>query len=128
MTCGSLIKLLNVHHRVRLHSHDVKYGSGSGQQSVTGTDQKEDVNSHWAIKGNNTHDIDSVHVPLERCVKDFCDKMWQAYHNRTQTAFVFKIIFHFSERLKGPTTHDEEFADEYSANSRRRIFLRPGFF
>ena len=31
-------------------SHDVKYGSGSGQQSVTGTGQQEDVNSHWTIK------------------------------------------------------------------------------
>ena len=51
VTCGSVIKLQNAYHRVRLHSHDVKYGSGSGQQSVTGTDQKEDVNSHWAIRG-----------------------------------------------------------------------------
>ena len=51
VTCGSVLKLQNVYHKVRLHSHDVKYGSGSGQQSVTGTEVKEDVNSHWAIKG-----------------------------------------------------------------------------
>eukprot|EP00096_Caligus_rogercresseyi_P010667 TRINITY_DN3972_c0_g1_i1.p1 TRINITY_DN3972_c0_g1~~TRINITY_DN3972_c0_g1_i1.p1 ORF type:complete len:214 (+),score=74.60 TRINITY_DN3972_c0_g1_i1:76-717(+) len=51
VTCGSTIKLLNVHHKVRLHSHEVKYGSGSGQQSVTGIDLKEDVNSHWVVKG-----------------------------------------------------------------------------
>lgn len=51
MTCGSVIKIQNVQHKVRLHSHDVKYGSGSGQQSVTGTTVKEDVNSHWSIKG-----------------------------------------------------------------------------
>ena len=51
VTCGSVLKLQNVHHKIRLHSHDVKYGSGSGQQSVTGTEVKEDVNSHWAIKG-----------------------------------------------------------------------------
>merc|ERR1711915_752058 len=38
-------------HKIRLHSHDVKYGSGSGQQSVTGVHDKEDVNSHWTIKG-----------------------------------------------------------------------------
>ncbi|XP_017779409.1 PREDICTED: stromal cell-derived factor 2 [Nicrophorus vespilloides] len=50
VTCGSLIKLLNTDHRVRLHSHDVKYGTGSGQQSVTGTEVQEDVNSHWAVK------------------------------------------------------------------------------
>ena len=32
--------------KIRLHSHDLKYGSGSGQQSVTGTDATDDVNSH----------------------------------------------------------------------------------
>jgi len=51
VTCGSTIKLMNYQHKVRLHSHDVKYGSGSGQQSVTGNTVKEDVNSHWSIKG-----------------------------------------------------------------------------
>jgi len=32
VTCGSVVKLLNVDYRTRLHSHDVKYGTGSGQQ------------------------------------------------------------------------------------------------
>ena len=32
VTCGSSLKLLNTYNNVRLHSHDVKYGSGSGQQ------------------------------------------------------------------------------------------------
>jgi len=32
VTCGSAIKLANSDNNVRLHSHDVKYGSGSGQQ------------------------------------------------------------------------------------------------
>lgn len=41
---------MNTDYKVRLHSHDVKYGSGSGQQSVTGTDIQEDVNSHWEIR------------------------------------------------------------------------------
>ncbi|KAK4005327.1 stromal cell-derived factor 2 isoform X2 [Daphnia magna] len=51
VTCGSAIKLQNLAYKIRLHSHDVKYGSGSGQQSVTGTDTTDDVNSHWAILG-----------------------------------------------------------------------------
>lgn len=46
-----MLKLLNLDYKVRLHSHDVKYGTGSGQQSVTGTETQEDVNSHWVIKG-----------------------------------------------------------------------------
>ncbi|KAL3280728.1 hypothetical protein HHI36_003964 [Cryptolaemus montrouzieri] len=50
VTCGSVVKLLNTDYRVRLHSHDVKYGTGSGQQSVTGTETQEDINSHWVIK------------------------------------------------------------------------------
>ena len=32
VTCGSSLKLFNNRQAVRLHSHDVKYGSGSGQQ------------------------------------------------------------------------------------------------
>lgn len=51
VTCGSVVKLYNTYYKVRLHSHDVKYGSGSGQQSVTGTPQQEDHNSNWLLKG-----------------------------------------------------------------------------
>lgn len=50
VTCGTVAKLYNVDLKVRLHSHDVKYGAGSGQQSVTGSDLSEDINSHWEIK------------------------------------------------------------------------------
>jgi len=51
VTCGSVIKLLNTYHSVRLHSHEVQYGSGSGQQSVTAIEEMDDINSHWVIKG-----------------------------------------------------------------------------
>ena len=51
ITCGSVLKLQNVQEKVRLHSHDVKYGSGSGQQSVTGMPNSYDLNSHWQILG-----------------------------------------------------------------------------
>lgn len=53
VTCGSVLKLLNTHHRVRLHSHDIKYGSGSGQQSVTGVEASDDANSYWRIRGGS---------------------------------------------------------------------------
>ncbi|CAO3644469.1 unnamed protein product [Cunninghamella blakesleeana] len=36
VTCGSTVKLMNKATQYRLHSHGVSYGSGSGQQSVTG--------------------------------------------------------------------------------------------
>ncbi|KAE8634721.1 hypothetical protein XENTR_v10002412 [Xenopus tropicalis] len=56
VTCGSVVKLLNSRHNVRLHSHDVKYGSGSGQQSVTGVEASDDANSYWRIRGKTDAD------------------------------------------------------------------------
>jgi len=53
VTCTSVIKLQNVQRGVRLHSHEVKYGSGSGQQSVTGVTNGDDVNSYWVIKNGS---------------------------------------------------------------------------
>ncbi|XP_072495905.1 stromal cell-derived factor 2 [Notamacropus eugenii] len=54
VTCGSVVKLLNTRHNVRLHSHDVHYGSGSGQQSVTGVSDVDDSNSYWRIRGKTS--------------------------------------------------------------------------
>lgn len=53
VSCGSVLKLMNSATKVRLHSHDVKYGTGSGQQSVTGVEEKDDGNSHWVVKAEN---------------------------------------------------------------------------
>ena len=50
VTCGSLIKLQHVNTNVNLHSHEISYGSGSGQQSVTGFSGGDDANDYWAIK------------------------------------------------------------------------------
>ena len=51
VTCGSSIKLANVESGYRLHSHAVKYGSGSGQQSVTGYPNADDPNSYFNVQG-----------------------------------------------------------------------------
>jgi len=53
VTCGSVLKLQNIKFSSRLHSHDVKYGSGSGQQSVTGVESVDDHNSYWQVKGKH---------------------------------------------------------------------------
>ena len=50
VTCGSVIKLIALNHDARLHSHEVQYGSGSEQQSVTAVTDKIDSNSYWAGK------------------------------------------------------------------------------
>jgi len=53
VTCGSVVKLEHVSSGYRLHSHDVKWGSGSKQQSVTCQGNKDDANSLWTIKGGH---------------------------------------------------------------------------
>ena len=72
VTFGSLIKLVHEGSKAKLHSHEIAYGSGSGQQSVTGMRLQElpciflsthcthlwlpgytednDANDYWAIK------------------------------------------------------------------------------
>ena len=54
VTCGSVVKLVNANFMSKLHSHDVKYGSGSGQQSVTGADDGEEGSSYWQVRGSTT--------------------------------------------------------------------------
>ena len=70
VTCGTVLKLIHIDTNIRLHSHDVKYGSGSGQQvsgcttaccsqyvlgtqSVTGVTSADDVNSYWVVKAQH---------------------------------------------------------------------------
>ena len=50
VTYGSTVKLMHEKTKVRLHSHDVAYGSGSGQQSVTGFPEIDDSNSYWIVR------------------------------------------------------------------------------
>ena len=51
VTCGSVIKLQHANTGVNLHSHEISYGSGSGQQSVTGYTGGDDANDYWAVRG-----------------------------------------------------------------------------
>lgn len=76
VTCGSLVKLMNTRHSVRLHSHDVKYGSGSGQQSVTGVDLADDANSYWRIRGKPDE-------PCQRGVPIQCGQAIRITHMKT---------------------------------------------
>lgn len=50
VTYGSSIKLEHLSSGFRLHSHEIPYGSGSGQQSVTAYPGSGDVNSYWLVK------------------------------------------------------------------------------
>lgn len=50
VTCGSTIKLQHSSTKFRLHSHDVAYGRGSQQQSVTTFPTGDDGNSLWGVQ------------------------------------------------------------------------------
>ncbi|CAN0267378.1 unnamed protein product, partial [Hapterophycus canaliculatus] len=49
VTCGSVIKLRHDNTRFHLHSHVIKWGGGSGQQSVTGHGGEDDQGSMWIV-------------------------------------------------------------------------------
>eukprot|EP00871_Galdieria_phlegrea_P000642 jgi/Galph1/1579/GphlegSOOS_G256.1 len=51
VTYGSMMKLFHQSTGYRLHSHEVLYGTGSGQQSVTAYPLGGNNNSYWLIKG-----------------------------------------------------------------------------
>ncbi|EDO45492.1 predicted protein [Nematostella vectensis] len=94
VTCGSVVKLLNTKHNVRLHSHEVKYGSGSGQQSVTGVLSVDDGNSYWVIKGENDK-------PCKRGEPIKCDETIRLQHLAT------KRNLH-SHHFQSPISHNQE--------------------
>jgi|EP00161_Ancyromonas_sigmoides_P004723 dolichyl-phosphate-mannose--protein O-mannosyl transferase len=50
VTCHSVVKLRHAHTKYYLHSHQVNYGSGSKQQSVTAVDTNADSNSFWEVR------------------------------------------------------------------------------
>ncbi|CAI5701998.1 hypothetical protein KXD40_000330 [Peronospora effusa] len=65
VTCGSSIKLVHETSRYRLHSHEVAYGTGSGQQSVTTHMARNDVSSYWLVKEGDSEPVCQVGKPIE---------------------------------------------------------------
>lgn len=65
VTCGSSIKLVHEPSRYRLHSHEIQYGSGSQQQSVTTHMARNDVNSYWLVKEGDGEAACEVGKPIE---------------------------------------------------------------
>ena len=62
VTCGSVVKLQHAATGVNLHSHEISYGSGSGQQSVTGYTGGDDANDYWAVRGTEVCNL-ATNVP-----------------------------------------------------------------
>jgi dolichyl-phosphate-mannose--protein O-mannosyl transferase len=53
VTCGSMLKLQHQGSGHHLHSHQINWGSGSGQQSVTGHGSTNDQGANWIIKSGH---------------------------------------------------------------------------
>jgi dolichyl-phosphate-mannose--protein O-mannosyl transferase len=51
VTYGSAIKLTHSVSGYKLHSHEIAYGSGSGQQSITAFPESTDKNSYFIVEG-----------------------------------------------------------------------------
>ncbi|KAJ8751905.1 hypothetical protein K2173_026121 [Erythroxylum novogranatense] len=62
ITYGTVVKLMHERTKFRLHSHDVPYGSGSGQQSVTGFPAVDDSNSYWIVRPEPGTDAKQGHI------------------------------------------------------------------
>lgn len=71
ITYGTTLKLMHERTKFRLHSHNVPYGSGSGQQSVTGFPNVDDSNSYW-VRLNIYHGIPTSNVPHFLCNSTRC--------------------------------------------------------
>ena len=63
----------------RLHSHDVKWGGGSGQQSVTAVSSPDDPNSLWVVKGGFGEDHCAQGTPVRN------GQLVRLTHLQTQT-------------------------------------------
>ncbi|XP_022091175.1 stromal cell-derived factor 2-like [Acanthaster planci] len=94
VTCGSIVKLLNTRHNVRLHSHDIRYGSGSGQQSVTGVEAAADKNSYWQVRGQQTE-------PCTRGTPVKCGSTIRLMHVDTRKNL-------HSHHFSSPLSHNQE--------------------
>ncbi|KAL0249440.1 hypothetical protein GEMRC1_004672 [Eukaryota sp. GEM-RC1] len=87
VTCGSLVKLK---HKggFYLHSHDVKYGSGSHQQSVTCFPEPNDANSYWIVESGFDQDPCSTASPLK------CNAVIRLRHMNTGNYLHSHLLFH----------------------------------
>eukprot|EP00823_Brevimastigomonas_motovehiculus_P009422 TRINITY_DN9080_c0_g1_i1.p1 TRINITY_DN9080_c0_g1~~TRINITY_DN9080_c0_g1_i1.p1 ORF type:complete len:253 (-),score=45.45 TRINITY_DN9080_c0_g1_i1:177-935(-) len=50
VTCGSAVKIKHKSSGFYVHSHNINWGSGSGQQSVTAFEGVDDANNLWQVR------------------------------------------------------------------------------
>ncbi|KAI8896792.1 MIR motif-containing protein [Globomyces pollinis-pini] len=99
VTCGSQIKLTHQQTGYKLHSHDVKYGSGSGQQSVTGFSKGNDPNSYFVVFGELNQDCERGKI-IE------CGSTIRLKHQRTQKFLHSHLIHSPLSQQQEVSAHD----------------------
>ena len=57
VSCGSVVKLKHKETGHHLHSHQIAWGSGSGQQSVTGHGSNNDPGAMWVVKEGHNGEV-----------------------------------------------------------------------
>lgn len=95
VTYGSTIKLEHVPTKHRLHSHEVKYVTGSQQQSVTAVRDTADSNSFWTVKSAHLADPIAPGTPV------LCGHTIRLQHLRTGRNL-------HSHKHKAPLSRDQE--------------------
>lgn len=95
VTTGSSLKLQHVSSGFRLHSHDIKWGSGSGQQSVTAHPSDSDSNSLWQVVSPFGSSLVSSGSPIA------CGSQVRLRHVRTR-------LFLHSHWHKAPLSGEQE--------------------
>jgi dolichyl-phosphate-mannose--protein O-mannosyl transferase len=91
VTVGSVVKLTNAQNAYKLHSHEIGYGTGSGQQSVTGFREVNDPNSFFKVES-----ISSTRGQVVRC-----DDIIQLEHLKTKKRL-------HSHRVASPISNQQE--------------------
>lgn len=83
--------------KFRLHSHDVPYGSGSGQQSVTGFPNVDDANSYWVCYASTNFLL----IVVSRSFRFDCGLIGD---NQVSVVLVCRLLDLSLKRLPGKVT------------------------
>lgn len=116
ITCGSLLKLQHVGTGVNLHSHEIAYGSGSGQQSVTGFTGGDDANDYWAVKAAVVSLAPPLHLASQAAHRSQSSAQGLECHQGTPITSGSKIrLYHtttqkwlHSHHFSSPLTNNQE--------------------
>ncbi|ELK01841.1 Stromal cell-derived factor 2 [Pteropus alecto] len=84
VTCGSVVKLLNTRHNVRLHSHDVRYGSGTANRDQT----KENILEEFSKVTEGLVDVILYNQPNDKKKKrKFCFLEYEDHKSAAQASY-----------------------------------------